>query len=95
MYKKCNKCGKLFDPDVRVLKMVDTDGNELHIDLCSECNYECMVEDVVESEHIRREEAEKYISNGINNLMNKMVHNVQPYNNGDIITYDNWKTYCK
>jgi hypothetical protein len=84
MYKvngeQCKKCGKLFHKEDKVVKMVDADGNELHIDLCNKCELETMIEEVMESKHISYEEASKYVVKQINDLIDKAM-NVEVYNN--------------
>lgn len=85
--EQCKKCGKLFRPDNKVLKMVDADGNELHIDLCNSCELDTMTEEVMESMHISREEAEKYIFAKVN----ETIYNIKPYDNNEILSnMDNW-----
>jgi hypothetical protein len=78
--KQCKKCGKLFHKEDKVVKMVDADGNELHIDLCNKCELETMIEEVMESKHISYEEASKYVVKQINDLIDKAM-NVEVYNN--------------
>lgn len=91
--EQCKKCGKLFHPDAKVVKMVDADGNELHIDLCNKCELENMIEEVMESKHITYEEASKYVVKQINDLIDKAI-NVEAYNNIEPIKYDDeWNTY--
>lgn len=94
MEKICSRCGKIFNPDGKVLKMVDSNGNELYVNLCDKCELKTMVEKVIELKHVSREEAERYVVNQINDLIDKMIDNVVPYNNGDVIKYDNdWQEY--
>lgn len=80
MYKvngeQCKKCGKLFRPDAKVLKMVDADGNELHIDLCNSCELDTITEEVMESMHISREEAEKYLYKCMRDEAYKIISNM-------------------
>lgn len=87
MEKKCSKCGKPFNPDDKSVKMVDTDGNSLRIDLCSMCELDNAVEEIAELKHISRKEAEKYIFNKIN----EAIDNIKPYDNNEILSnMDNW-----
>ena len=86
MEKKCSKCGKLFNLGDKPIKMADADGNPLRIDLCSMCELDCITEEIMESKHISHEEAEKYIFDKIN----KMLDKVKPYNNGEPIKYNNY-----
>jgi hypothetical protein len=97
MYKvngeQCKKCGKLFRPDAKVVKMVDTDGNELHIDLCQDCELDSITEEIADAKHISREEAEKDIRRDIwdmtNDAIRELVFKVEPYN-GDVAEYNNY-----
>lgn len=95
MYKECSKCGKLFNPDDKPIKMVDADGNPLKIDLCSMCELDNTIEEVAELKHIGRKEAEKYFFDEIN----EVIDNIKPYNNSEILSnMDNWikqATYYK
>lgn len=84
--EQCSKCGKLFNPSHKTIKMVDLNGNELHIDLCEKCEYDFIISEVMESKHINRKEADKYIWDTIN----EMIYNVRPYNDGDTLVYDYW-----
>lgn len=77
MEKKCSKCGKLFNPKDKPIKVVDADGNPLRIDLCSMCELDNAVEEVAELKHISRKEAEKYFFDKINEAID------------DIKSYDN------
>lgn len=87
MEKKCSKCGKLFNPEDKSIKLVDTDGSPLRIDLCSMCELDNAVEEVAELKHISRKEAEKYIFDEIN----KVINNVKLYDNNEILSnMDNW-----
>ena len=87
MYKECRKCGKLFNLEDKPIKMVDADGNPLRIDLCSMCELDNMTEEVMELKHISCKEAERYIFDKIN----KMIDNVKPSNNDEILSnMDNW-----
>lgn len=86
MYKKCSKCGKLFNTEDKFVKMVDSDGNELNIGLCDRCEYEHMINEIVEAKHISQEEANRYMFNKITEI----VYNVKPYNNGDTLKYYNY-----
>ena len=98
MYKvnreQCKKCGKLFRPDAKVVKMVDADGNELHIDLCKDCELDSITEEIGDAKHISREEAEKDMWRDIwdmtNDAIQEMVFKVEPYNNGDVVKYNNY-----
>lgn len=87
MEKKCSKCGKLFNSEDKPIKMVDADGNPLRIDLCSMCELDNATEEIMEFKHIGRKEAEKYIFDKIN----EMINNIKPYNNNEILSnMDNW-----
>lgn len=87
MEKKCSKCGKLFNPDDKPIKMVDADRNPLRIDLCSMCELDNVTEEIMEFKHISRKEAEKYFFDKIN----EMIDNIKPYNNSEILSnMDNW-----
>ncbi len=90
MEKKCSKCGKLFNLEDKPIKMVDTDGNPLRIDLCSMCELDNIAEEVMESKHISRKEAEEYIFNKINEMIDEVIGRVEPYNNGELIKYNNY-----
>lgn len=87
MEKKCSKCGKLFNPKDKHIKMVDADGNPLRIDLCSMCELDNVVEEVAELKHISRKEAEKYFFDKIN----EVIDDIKPYDNNEILSnMDNW-----
>lgn len=91
MKKKCSKCGKLFNLEDKPIKMVDTDGNPLRIDLCSMCELDNIAEEIMELKHIGRREADKYLCNQINDLIDKAINNVKPYNNDEILSnMDSW-----
>ena len=76
MEKICSRCGKSFNPNFKVIKSIDEDGNELHIDFCDKCELETLTEEVMELTHISREEADKYIIDKINEMMNEAICNI-------------------
>lgn len=78
MEKICSRCGKLFNLDWKVIKSIDVDGNELHSDLCDKCELENMTEEVMELKHISREEADKYVSDKIYEMMGEAIRNIEP-----------------
>ena len=78
MRKKCSRCGKSFDSDWKVIKSIDTDGNELHSDFCDKCELENMTEEVMELKHISHEEADKYVIGKINEMMDEAIRNIEP-----------------
>ena len=78
MRKKCSRCGKSFDSDWKVIKSIDTDGNELHSDFCDKCELENMTEEVMEFKHISHEEADKYVIGKINEMMDEAIRNIEP-----------------
>ena len=82
--EQCKKCGKLFRPDAKVVKMVDADGNELHIDLCNSCELDTMVEEVINLKHISREEAEKYLYKYMWDEAYKIISNMNLYSEDEI-----------
>ena len=86
MEKICSRCGKLFTLDDKYIRSVDANGNPLRIDLCSMCEFDNAVEEIMEFKRISRKEAEKYIFDN----MNKAI-NFKPYNNCDILSnMNNW-----
>lgn len=96
MEKKCSRCGKPFDTDFKVIKLVDTDENELHIDLCDRCKLENITEEVAELKHISREEADKYVTDKIYDMMNEAIFNIEPelfnsVNASEYLYTDYWK----
>lgn len=91
MYKvngeQCKKCGKLFHPNAKVFRPIDSNGNPLEMELCDACEWDDMVEDVIKVRHISHEEAEKFLYG----KMNKALDNIEPYHNiADVMAYDNW-----
>lgn len=97
MGKKCSKCGKLFNPDWKVIKSIDTDGNELHSDLCGKCELASTTEEIMELKHISCEEADKYVSDKIYEMMDEAIHNIEPelfnsVNASEYLYKDYWKT---
>ena len=96
MEKKCSRCGKSFNSDWKVIKSIDTDGNELHSDLCDKCELESMTEEVMELTHISREEADKYVTDKIYEVMDEAIHNIEPelfnsVNASEYLYKDYWK----
>ena len=75
MEKICSRCGKLFNPDDKSIKMVDTDGNPLRIDLCSMCELDNAVEEIAKFKHFSRKEAEKYIFDTMNEALDSTTIN--------------------
>lgn len=86
MYKvnreQCKKCGKLFRPDAKVVKMVDADGNELHIYLCQNCELDSIIEEIADAKHISREEAEKDMWRDIWDMTNDAIQEIRNTRNG-------------
>lgn len=96
MEKICSRCGKSFNLDDKVIKSLDADGNELHADLCDKCELENMTEEVTELKHISREEADKYVTDKINEMMNEAICNIEPelfnsVNASEYLYNDYWK----
>ena len=96
MKKKCSRCGKSFNPDDKSIKVVDTNGNSLRIDLCSMCELDNAVEEVAELKHISREEADKYVTDKIYEMMDEAIRNIEPelFNSVNASEYfykDYWK----
>lgn len=97
MEKKCSRCWKPFNSDWKVIKTIDTeDGNELHPDFCDKCELETMTEEVMELTHISREEADKYVTDKINEMMDETIRNIEPelFNSVNVSEYfykDYWK----
>ena len=85
MEKKCSRCGKLFNPDDKSIKVVDTNGNSLRIDLCSMCELDNAVEEVAELKHISRKEAEKYLYKYMWDEAYKIISNMNLYSEDEII----------
>jgi uncharacterized protein YlaI len=69
MEKKCSRCGKVFNTDDKSIKSVDADGNPLRIDLCSMCELDKAVEEIMKFKRFSRKEAEKYIFNTVNEAL--------------------------
>lgn len=78
MEKICSRCGKPFNTDFKVIKSIDADENELHTDLCDKCELENTTEEVMELQHISREEADKYVVDKINEMINEAICNIEP-----------------
>ena len=70
MEKICSRCGKLFTLDDKYIRSVDANGNPLRIDLCSMCEFDNAVEEIMEFKRISRKEAEKYIFGNMNVVNN-------------------------
>lgn len=85
MEKKCSRCGKSFNPKDKSIKMVDTDGNPLRIDLCSMCELDNAVEEVAELKHISHKEAEKYLYKYMWDEAYKIISNMNLYSVEDEI----------
>lgn len=75
MEKKCSRCGKLFNPDDKPIRSVDADGNPLRIDLCSMCELDSAVEEIMKFKHTNRKEAEKYIFDKMNEALDNVTLN--------------------
>ena len=75
MEKKCSRCGKLFNPDDKYIRSVDTDENPLRIDLCSMCELDNAVEEIMKLKHFSRKEAEKYIFDTMNEALGNITLN--------------------
>ena len=75
MEKICSRCGKPFNLDDKPIKSVDTDGNPLRIDLCSMCELDNAVEEVMGFKHISRKEAEKYFFDAMNEALDNVTLN--------------------
>jgi uncharacterized protein YlaI len=69
MEKKCSRCGKVFNTDNKPIKSVDADGNPLRIDLCSMCELDKAVEEIMKFKHFSRKEAEIYIFDTMNEAL--------------------------
>ena len=96
MEKICSRCEKLFNSDWKVIKSIDTDGNELHSDFCDKCELEAMTEEVMELKHISREKADKYVTDKINEMMDEAIRNIEPelfnsVNASEYLYKDYWK----
>lgn len=94
--KICSRCGKSFNFDWKVIKSLDTDGNELHPDFCDKCELETMTEEVMELKHISREEADKYVIGKVNEMMDEAIRNIEPelfnsVNASEYLYKDYWK----
>ena len=85
MEKKCSRCGKLFNPKDKPIKVVDADGNPLRIDLCSMCELDNAVEEVAELKHISRKEAEKYLYKYMWDEAYKIISNMNLCSEDEII----------
>lgn len=97
MEKKCSRCRKPFNSDWKVIKSIDADGNELHPDFCDKCELETMTEEVMELTHISREEADKYVTDKIYEMMDEAIRNIEPelfnsVNASEYLYKDSWKT---
>jgi hypothetical protein len=94
MEKKCSRCRKPFNSDWKVIKSIDTDGNELHSDFCDKCELETMTEEVMELKHISREEADKYVIGKVNEMMDEAIRNIEPelFNSAEYPYKDYWET---
>lgn len=88
--EQCKKCGKLFHKGDKVIKMVDADGNELHIDLCNKCTIDSTVEEIMESTHISREDAEKHYNSLVDKTLLNILSSVEPYNHTNVTEYNNY-----
>lgn len=86
MEKKCSRCGKVFNTDDKSIKSVDADGNPLRIDLCSMCELDKAVEEIMKFKRFSRKEAERYIFD----TMNEALDNITP--NKNISTNNRIKT---
>lgn len=73
--KICSRCGKSFNLDDKSIKSVDTDGNPLRTDLCSMCELDNAVEEVMGFKHISRKEAEKYFFDAMNEALDNVTLN--------------------
>ena len=96
MEKICSRCGKPFHLDWKIIKSIDADGNELYPNLCDKCELENMTEEVMELKHISREEADKYIIDKINEMIDEAIRNIEPelfnsVNASEYLYKDYWK----
>lgn len=88
MEKKCSRCGKLFNIDDKHIRSVDVDGNPLRIDLCSMCELENVIEEIMKFKHINRKEAEKYFFNAMNDALGNVTLNKKTTTNNRIKKQD-------
>ena len=82
--KICSRCGKSFNLDDKSIRSVDTDGSPLRTDLCSMCELDNAVEEVMEFKHISRKEAEKYFFDAMNDALDNVIPNEKPITNNRI-----------
>ena len=82
--KTCSRCGKSFNLDDKSIRSVDTDGNPLRTDLCSMCELDNAVEEVMEFKHISHKEAEKYFFDAMNDALDNVIPNEKPITNNRI-----------
>lgn len=76
MEKICSRCGKLFSLDDKPIRSVDANGNPLRMDLCSMCEFDNAVEEIMEFKRISRKEADKYVTDKIYEIVDEAIRNI-------------------